>query len=199
MWLGFNSPRSKAILGTWDHRFEAYQKNLKSILPKLNSGARRFFQNALVLHDGTLTRMEVGDRIGDAEGKTTRGIANRRQLVVRLFVLSDRVDQHCYTLQYKNIDRVELNHPGKMKLFPVGTFSNLGDQLPMGCSGTKFCSLRVQPSSSIFGKFPSIENAPNSTLGLVERGNRTSQNGAQNHLSDNPCRFSRSTQHHPTR
>jgi hypothetical protein len=126
MWLGFNSPRSKAVLGTWDRRFEAYQKNLMSILPKLNSGARRFFKNALVLHDGTLTRMEVGDRISDANGKTTREIPNRRQLVVRLFVLSDRVDQHCYTLEYKNIDKIELNYPGKMKLFPTG-ISNLGD------------------------------------------------------------------------
>jgi hypothetical protein len=71
--------------------------------------------------------MEVGDRIVDAEGKTTRGIASRRQLMVRLFVFSDRVDQHCYTLQYKNIERIELNYPGKMKLFPVGMFSNLGD------------------------------------------------------------------------
>ena len=127
MWLGFNSPHSKAALGTWDHRFEAYQKNLKSILPELNSGARRFFQNALVLHDGTLTRMEVGDRIGDAEGKTTRAIASRRRLTVRLFVLSDRVDQHCYLLEYKDIGRIELNYPGKMKLFPAGMFSNLGD------------------------------------------------------------------------
>jgi hypothetical protein len=127
MWSGFNSPRSKAVLGTWDRRFEAYQKNLKSILPKLNSGARRFFKNALVLHDGTLTRMEVGDRIVDAEGKTTRGIVSRRQLTVRLFVLSDRVDQLCYTLQYKNIERIELNYPGKTKLFPVGMFTNLGD------------------------------------------------------------------------
>jgi hypothetical protein len=127
MWLGFNGPRSKAALGTWDSRLKAYQTNLKSILPKLNSGARRFFQNVLVLHDGTLTRMEVGDRISDVAGKTTRGIANRRQLVVRLFVLSDRVDQHCYTLEYKDIDKIELNYPGKIKLFPIGMFSNLGD------------------------------------------------------------------------
>jgi hypothetical protein len=127
MWLGFNGPRSKAALGTWDRRFEAYQTNLKPILPKLNPRARRFFQHALVLHDGTLTRMEVGDRISDAGGKATRNIANRRQLVVRLFVLSDRIDQHCYTLEYKNIDRIELNYPGKVKLFPIGMFSNLGD------------------------------------------------------------------------
>jgi len=127
MWLSFNGPRSKAALAAWDLRFGAYQTNLKSILPKLNSGARRFFQNALVLHDGTLTRMEVGDRLSDPEGKTTRNIANRRQLAVRLFVLSDRVDQHCYRLEYKDITKVELNYPGKVKLFPIGMSSNLGD------------------------------------------------------------------------
>ena len=127
MWLGFNGRRSKAVLGTWDRRFEAYQTNLKSILPKLNPRARRSFQNALVLHDGTLTRIEVGDRINDADGRTKRDIPNRRQLVVRLFVLSDRIDQHCYTLEYKNIDKIELNYPGKIKLFPIGMLSNLGD------------------------------------------------------------------------
>ncbi|MFZ0579558.1 MAG: hypothetical protein WA305_14935 [Candidatus Acidiferrales bacterium] len=127
LWLGFNSPRSKVAFATWDRRFKAYQTNLKTILPKLNSGARRFFQDALLLHDGTLTKMELGDRIRDTDGKATRGIANRRQLVVRLFVLSDRVDQHCYTLEYKNIDRVEVDYPGKLKLFPIGFSSNLGD------------------------------------------------------------------------
>ena len=30
-------------------------------------------------------------------------------------------------LQYKDIDRIELNYPGKRKLFPVGMVSNLGD------------------------------------------------------------------------
>jgi hypothetical protein len=112
--------------------------------------------------------MEVGDRISDPGGKTTRDIPNRRQLVVRLFVFSDRIDQHCYTPEYKNIDKIELNYPGKIKLFPMGMFSNLGDwdttnsrQLQMGCLGTKSCFLRERPSSSILGKFPSIENLPN--------------------------------------
>jgi hypothetical protein len=71
--------------------------------------------------------MEVGDRISDPDGKATRDIPNHRQLVVRLFVLSDRIDQHCYTLEYKNIDKIELNYPGKIKLFPMGMFPNLGD------------------------------------------------------------------------
>jgi hypothetical protein len=129
MWLGLNGPRSKAALGTWDRRFEVYQTNLKSILLKLNPRARRFFQNALVLHDGTLTRMEVGDRISDADGKTTRDIPNRRQLVVRLFVLSDRIDQHCYTLEYKNIDKIELNYPGKIT---VSIFRTIVAEVPGG-------------------------------------------------------------------
>ncbi len=52
---------------------------------------------------------------------------NRRRLIVRLFVLSDRVDQRCYTLEYKKIKRIELNFPGKVELFPIGMDSNLGD------------------------------------------------------------------------
>jgi hypothetical protein len=127
MWLGFNSPRAKAALGTWDRRLKAYRANLKKILPALSPNARRFFQDALILHDGTLTRMEVGDRIGDADGGATGDIVNRRRLIVRLFVLSDRVDQRCYTLEYKKIKRIELNFPGKVELFPIGMDSNLGD------------------------------------------------------------------------
>jgi hypothetical protein len=75
MWLGFNSPRSKAALGSWDSRLKAYRQNLKKILPGLNSQAQRFFRDALILHDGTLTRMEVGDRIGNVDGRAGRGLA----------------------------------------------------------------------------------------------------------------------------
>jgi len=127
LWIGFNSPRSKTALRTWDIRLKAYRKNLKQILPGLNPKARRFFQDALILHDGTLTRMEVGDRIGDATGKATRNIVNRRGAVVRLFVLSDVVNQHCYILEYTNLKRIELSFPGKVVLFPVGMYSNFGD------------------------------------------------------------------------
>ena len=101
MWLGFKGPRSKAVLGTWDARFESHRANLQTILPQLRPSARRFFQNALVLHDATLTRMEVGERIAGADGKATRNIADHRKLLVRLFVLSDIVDQHCYILEYR--------------------------------------------------------------------------------------------------
>jgi hypothetical protein len=127
LWIGFNSPRSKAAFKTWDVRLKAYRQNLEKVLPGLSLQAQRFFRNALILHDGTLTRMEVGDRIGNIDGKTGRDIVNRRGAVVRLFVLSDRVDQHCYILEYKNLKRVELNFPGKIALFPVGMYSNFGD------------------------------------------------------------------------
>jgi hypothetical protein len=127
MWIGFNSPRSKAAIASWDIRLKDYRRNLKKIMPGLNSQAQRFFRDALILHDGTLTRMEVGDRIGNVDGKAGRDIVNRRETVVRLFVLSDRVDQHCYILEYKNIKRIELNFPGKIVLFPIGTYSNFGD------------------------------------------------------------------------
>ena len=127
MWLGFNGPRSKAVLGTWDARFESYRANLKTILPQLRPSARRFLQNALVLHDGTLTRMELGDRISDAVAKATRNIANHRKLTVRLFVLSDTVDQRCYLLEYRNVKRIDVNFPGKVDLFPIGMYTNFGD------------------------------------------------------------------------
>jgi hypothetical protein len=106
---------------------KAYRRNLEQILPGMKPQGRRFFQDVLVLHDGTLTRMEVGDRIGDAEREAKRGFVNRRKATARLFVLSDTVNQHCYTLQYNNINRVELNFPGKLELFPIGMFPNFGD------------------------------------------------------------------------
>lgn len=127
MWLGFNGPRSKAVLGTWDARFESYRANLTTILPQLRPSARRFFRDALLLHDGTLTRMELGDRTDDAIGRATRNIANRRKLTVRLFVLSDTVDQHCYILEYKNVKRIDVNFPGRLGLFPSGMHTNFGD------------------------------------------------------------------------
>jgi hypothetical protein len=127
MWIGFNSPRSKAALKSWDSRLKAYRQNLKKVLPGLNSQAQRFFRDALILHDGTLTRMEVGDRIGNVDGGAGRDLVNRRGAAVRLFVLSDIVNQRCYILEYKNIKRVELNFPGRVVLFPIGTNANFGD------------------------------------------------------------------------
>src|ERR1700735_4240042 len=119
LWLGFNSPRSKAAFKIWDRRFKNYQKDLARILPSLSPQGRVFFRDALVLHDGTLTRMEVGDRVNDAQLGATRNIVNRREASVRLFVLSDRVNQHCYILEYKDIKRIELDFPGKLTLFPI--------------------------------------------------------------------------------
>ena len=49
--------------------------------------------------------------------------------------------------------------------------SNLGDwgydelsSVAKGCSGMKFCFLQEQPSRSTFGKYPSVENVPKTTL-----------------------------------
>jgi hypothetical protein len=68
LWIDFQMPRWDAALKTWDRRLKKYRKSLEKILPGLRPAARRFFRNALILHDGTLTRMEVGDRIDDIEG-----------------------------------------------------------------------------------------------------------------------------------
>jgi len=126
LWIGFNSPRRKAAFKTWDKRFKAYKRRLKTILPGLNSQARRFVQNALALHDGTLTRLEVGDRIWNTGGEGRRGDSNRRKAAVRMYVLSASFDQ-VYELEYKEVKCVNLNFPGKLKLFPAGEFPNFGD------------------------------------------------------------------------
>ena len=68
MWISFNSPRSKATLKSWGFRLKAYRQNLKRVLPGLNLEAQRFFRDALILHDGTLTGTEVGARIGNIDG-----------------------------------------------------------------------------------------------------------------------------------
>jgi hypothetical protein len=54
-------------------------------------------------------------------------IVNRRRAAVRMFVLSDTENQRCYVLEYKRINRVELNFPGKIALFPIGANANFGD------------------------------------------------------------------------
>jgi hypothetical protein len=127
LWRDFNSPHSKAAFKTWDRRFKAYRENLKKILPGLPGNAQKFFRDALILHDGTLTRMEVGDLIGDAARRAARSLINNRRTAIRLFVLSDTVGQRCYILNYTNLERVELNLPGKIELFPIGMHLNFGD------------------------------------------------------------------------
>lgn len=134
LWIAFQGPRRDAAFKTWDRRFKRYRNTLEKILPGLSPSARRFFQDALVLHDGTLTRMELGDRITDIDGGVTRReLVNRRRLRVRLFVLADVVKQrritgNCwYVLEYKKVERIDVDFPGKLELFPVGLDHNLGD------------------------------------------------------------------------
>jgi hypothetical protein len=127
LWMAFQGPRRDAAFKTWDRRLKFYRKSLEKILPGLRPTARRFFRDALILHDGTLTRMGVGDRIVDIEGRASRGIVNRRKVAVRLCVLSDVINQQWYVLEYKNVERIELNFPGKLELFPCGMYPNFGD------------------------------------------------------------------------
>lgn len=133
LWIAFQGPRRDAALKTWSRRFKQYQKQLKKILPGLGPTARPFFQDALCLHDGTLTRMEVGDCIDEVQGRLRKDILNRRRLRVRLSVLGEVVKQRLvighswYALEYKNVERIDFNYPGKLKLFPVGHDPNWGD------------------------------------------------------------------------
>jgi hypothetical protein len=125
--MAFQTLRRNAAFKTWDRRLKLYRKSLNKILPELRPPARRFFRDALILHDGTLTRMEVGDRIDDIGGRATGDLINLRRVDVRLFVLSNVVNQYCYALEYRKVERVELIFPGKLELFPCGMFPNFGD------------------------------------------------------------------------
>jgi hypothetical protein len=126
LWISFQTPHWEKATKHWQRRFEAYKKHLAKILPKLNSSGRAFFRDALVLHDGTLTRLEVGDRIADPMGAGPRG-RNPPKAEVRLSVISDRVPQRCYLLRYKSVSRIDLSLPGEVELFPSGKYPNFGD------------------------------------------------------------------------
>ena len=133
LWIAFQSPRRNAAFKTWGRRFEQYRKGLEKILPGLRPTARRFFRDALILHDGRLTRMEIGDRIDDIEGEARREILDRPKLRVRMFVLAEIVKRRritgrrWYVLEYKNVQRIDMDYPGKLELFRVGFEPNLGD------------------------------------------------------------------------
>lgn len=77
--------------------------------------------------------MEVGDRIDDIKGEARREILDRPNLRVRMFVLAEivkrrRITGRCwYVLEYKNVQRIDVDYPGKLKLFPAGFNSNFGD------------------------------------------------------------------------
>jgi hypothetical protein len=125
LWLDINKPGSKAAMEEWDRRLAAYVQERDKLLPELNARARWFFKR-VSLHDGTLTRMEVGDRIDNPTAEGRRGDVGRRRAAVRLFVLSAEFDS-IFTLEYKDVVRVELNFPGPTKLFPAGLYPNFGD------------------------------------------------------------------------
>lgn len=133
LWMAFQGPRRNAAFKTWGRRFKLYRKSLDKILPGLRPSARRFFRDALVLHDGTLTRMEVGDHIDRVEGGRTGDVVNHRKLRVRLFVLAYVVKRRriignrWYVLEYTKVERIDLNYPGELKLFPAGFDTNFGD------------------------------------------------------------------------
>jgi|SRR5579862_2997147 len=169
LWIAFQGPRRNAAFKIWGRRLEQYRKSLERILPGLRPNARQFFRDALVLHDGTLTRMEVGDRIDRIDGEATRDIADRRTLRVRVFVLAGDVKQRSvtgkcwYILEYRQVERIGLSYPGDLKLFPVGpepisvtgAMTNLHLRRRTS-SAMKSFSRQAQISPSIFVTFPSV-------------------------------------------
>jgi|SRR5215471_15844368 len=113
--------------------------------------------------------MEVGERIAGADGKATRNIADHRKLLVRLFVLSDIVDQHCYILEYRDLRKIDVNFPGKVQLLPIGMYTNFGDwgydQLrspEKGFSVTRFSFLQVLRLQLNLEMSPFSEGVPSS-------------------------------------
>jgi hypothetical protein len=127
LWIGFNTRRkSKMALKTFDHRLKAYRKQLGKIVLGLRPRARKFFQDALLLHDGTLARMEIGDWVVSAPKRRCYFDLNSREAAVRIHVLPDR-DAPAYVLAYNRVSKVELNFPGKLELFPIGRYANFGD------------------------------------------------------------------------
>lgn len=181
LWIAFQGHRRNAAFRTWARRLASYRKQLDRILPGLSRSARKFFCEPLILHDGTLARMELGDGINDIEGKLTRrDIVSRRKLCVRLFVLAEivkrrRVTGSCwYVLDYKKVERVDLNFPGSMKLFPAGLDLNFGDwgydeltSPKRAFFATRFSSPRAPASPLSFATFLAIESQPSANR---ERG-----------------------------
>jgi hypothetical protein len=126
LWIGFNSARRESAFKAYDRRLRSYRRQLAALLPRLNPPARSFFRDVCLLHDCTLARLEVGDRIESPDEAPTRRGINTRRASVRLFVLSED-GENVYTLHYKNVTRVEVNFPGKQVLFPTGMYPNFGD------------------------------------------------------------------------
>ncbi len=129
LWLGFNSRRpskSDAAFKEWDKNFQLYKKSLRRILPKMNPSARKFFANALLLHDGTLKCVEAGDHIDDATRRRRSSDRNKRAARVRLHVLSAD-EKYLYLLDYRLIHGIALDFPGPISLFPAGLRPNFGD------------------------------------------------------------------------
>jgi len=126
LWISFQTPHWEKATKHWQRRFEAYKKQLAKILPKMNSSGGAFFRDALVLHDGTLARLEVGDQLAAPTGDRPRG-RNPCRAEVRLSVISDRSPKRFYLLRYECVSRIDLSVPGKVELFPSGEYPNFGD------------------------------------------------------------------------
>ena len=149
--MGFQTPHWEKATKHWQRRFEAYKKQLAKILPKMNSSGRAFFRDALVLHDETLRKLEVGDRIADPTRTGRQGRIARR-LEVRLSVISTAFLKGAIFCDTKVISRIALSLPGQVTLFSSrGEYPNFGD---WGSTSyryvgreffvMRFCSLRGQ-------------------------------------------------------
>jgi hypothetical protein len=162
MWLGFNSrdrkTANKYIKG-FDLRLAAYEKQVKKPLAKLRMSAAGFFKRPCLLHDCTLARFEIGDRIDNLAGVADLHRTAPLQAMVRMFVKSEDC-AFIYSLKYLGVRRVTLNFPGQIELFRIGEHPNFGDwgydELTLNREGKLRHEILFASGSSISVEFEDI-------------------------------------------
>jgi len=126
LWKSLNGSSRVSALKTYNRQLSAYQRQLEVVLPKLAVTARTFFHDICLLHDATLVRMSVGDCI-DASDYDLRNFRVKARTASAKFLVLAASGEDTYSLNYDGVQRIEVNLPGKLKLFPIGQSTNFGD------------------------------------------------------------------------
>jgi hypothetical protein len=175
MWLGFNSRDRKTAyryIKGFDSRLAAYERQLRKPLAKLNPSAARFFKRHCLLHDCTLARFEIGDRIDDLAGDADLHRTAPLQAMVRMFVKS-RDRAFVYSLKYLGVSRATLNFPGQIELFRTGEHPNFGDwgydELTLSPEGKRRHEILFASGSAISIEFENIHVKKHRATSLKRR------------------------------
>jgi hypothetical protein len=86
-----------------------YREQLERLESRISHTAWKFFDK-VILHDGTLLAMHVGDDVDKHFPKLRTKIVNKRRLSVRLEVLNYE-ETRLYTLNYSRVRRVVFDYP----------------------------------------------------------------------------------------